>query len=167
MQPTTDSPHDDIETLKAMVIAAQAAHQEAEARARNLEAEVRARELLIRQMKFAIKKLRDERFGHSSKRGVVLEQLELSPAEMEDDTSRAEAAARLAVNAAASANIKVAAFERRKPARRPLPEHLPRARIIYFPPTVCLCPATRGDRGADAGCRACQADHDGADRDDA
>jgi transposase len=45
--PTADSLPDDIETLKAMVIAAQAARLEAEAKARNMEAEVRARELLM------------------------------------------------------------------------------------------------------------------------
>ena len=93
-----------------MVIAAQAARVEAEAKAkaRNMEAEVRARELLIEQMKFTIKKLRHERLGQSSERHAVLEQLELSLAEMEEDTcSQAEASAQLAVNAAAHANIKV------------------------------------------------------------
>jgi transposase len=137
--PTADSLPDDIETLKAMVIAAQAARLEAEAKARNMEAEVRARELLIEQMKFTIKKLRHEQFGQSSERHAVLEQLELSLAEMEEDASQAEATAQLAVNAAAHANIKVAAFEWRKPARRPLPEHLPRERIVYPSPSVCPC----------------------------
>jgi len=122
-----------------MVIAAQAACLEAEAKARNMEAEVRARELLIEQMKFTIKKLRHERFGQSSERHAVLEQLELSLAEMEEDASQAEAAAQIAVNAAATANIKVAAFERRKPARRPLPDHLPRERIVYPSSSVCQC----------------------------
>jgi len=135
--PTADSLPDDIETLKAMVIAAQAARLEAEAKARNMEAEVRARELLIEQMKFTIKKLRHEQFGRSSERHAVLEQLELSLAEMEEDASQAEAAAQIAVNAAAT--IKVAAFERRKPARRPLPEHLPRERMVYPSPSVCPC----------------------------
>jgi transposase len=63
--PTADSLPDDIETLKAMVIAAQVARLEAEAKARNMEAEVRARELLIEQMKFTIAKLRHDRFGQS------------------------------------------------------------------------------------------------------
>jgi len=48
-------------TLKAMVIAAEAALLEA--KARNLEAETRARALVIEQMKFTIAKLRHERFG--------------------------------------------------------------------------------------------------------
>src|SRR3974390_1864411 len=135
--PTADSLPDDVATLKAMVIAAQMARLEAEAKARNMEAEVRARELVIDQMKFTIKKLRHERFGQSSERHAVLEQLELSLVEMEEDAPQAEAAAQLAVNAAATANIKVAAFERRKPARRPLPEHLPRESIVYPSPSVC------------------------------
>ena len=75
-----------------MVIAAQEARLEAEAKARNMEAEVSARELLIEQMKFTIKKLRHEQFGQSSERHAVLEQLELSLAEMEEDASQAEAA---------------------------------------------------------------------------
>ena len=137
MPTTADSLPDDVATLKAMVIAAQAARLEAEAKARNMEAEVRARELLIEQMKFTIKKLRHEQFGQSSERHAMLEQLELSLAEMEEDASQAEAAAQIAVNAAAT--IKVAAFERRKPARRPLPEHLPRERMVYPSPSVCPC----------------------------
>ena len=135
--PTPDSLPDDVATLKAMVIAAQAARLEAEAMARNAEAEVRARELVIEQMKFAIAKLRHEQFGQSSERSAVLEQLELRLADMEEDAAQAEAAAQMAANAAA--NIKVQAFERRKPARRPLPAHLPRERVVYPSPTACPC----------------------------
>src|SRR5258708_3496993 len=75
-----DSLPDDVATLKAMLIAAQAACLEAQAKARNAEAEARARALLIEQMKFTIAKLRHERFGQSSERGAVLEQLELRQA---------------------------------------------------------------------------------------
>src|SRR6516225_3580194 len=106
MPPTRDSLPDDVATLKAMVIAAQAARLEAEAKARNAEAEVRARELVIEQMKFAIAKLRHERFGQSSERSTALEQLELRLADIEEDAAQAEAA----VQMAASANVKVQAF---------------------------------------------------------
>ena len=41
--------------------------------------------------------------------------------------------------AAASREGHRAAFERRKPARRPLPEHLPRERIVYPSPSACPC----------------------------
>jgi transposase len=136
---TTDSLPDDVATLQAMVLATQAALLEAEAKARSLEAEARARELEIEQMKFTIAKLRHERFGQSSERSAVLEQLELALADMEEDASQAEAAARMAANAAAAAQIAVQAFERRRPARRPLPEHLPRERVVYPSPSVCPC----------------------------
>jgi transposase len=69
----------------------------------------------------------------------VLEQLELQLADMEEDASEAEAAARMAAHAAASQKITVAAFERRRPARRPLPGHLPRERIVYPSPSACPC----------------------------
>ena len=122
-----------------MLIAAQAACLEAQAKARNAEAEAHARALLIEQMKFTIAKLRHERFGQSSERGAVLEQLELQLADMEEDASEAEAAAQMAAAAAAREKIEVQAFERRKPARRPLPEHLPRERIVYPAPAACPC----------------------------
>jgi len=137
--PTPDSLPDDIATLKAMVIAAQSARLEAEVKARNAEAELRARELVIEQMKYTIAKLKHERFGQSSERSVVIEQLELRLAEVEEDASEAEAKAQLAAAAAAAAKVTVAAFERKKPARRPLPEHLPRERIIYPSPSACPC----------------------------
>ncbi len=50
-----------------------------------------------------------------------MEQLELALAEMEEeDAAQAETAAQMA-------------------ARRPLPEHLPRERIVYPAPAVCPC----------------------------
>src|SRR5215475_161076 len=129
---TPDSLPDDVTTLKAMVIAARVA-------CLNAEAEVRARALQIEQMKFTIAKLRHERFGQSSERGAILEQLELALADMEENASQAEAEAQLAAAAAASQKVKVESFERRRPARRPLPEHLPRERIVYPSPSACPC----------------------------
>jgi transposase len=40
---------------------------------------------------------------------------------------------------AAGETITVLGFERRKPARRPLPDHLPRERVVYPAPTICPC----------------------------
>lgn len=137
--PTPDSLPDDVATLKAMVIAAYRARLEAQVKARNAEAEVRARELEIERMKFTIAKLRHERFGQSSERSAVLEQLELQLADMEEDASQTEAAARLSAQAVAAEKIAVAPFERRRPARRPLPEHLPRERVVYPSPSACPC----------------------------
>src|SRR5262245_35281829 len=93
---SADSLPDDVATLKAMVIAAEAAALEAQARAQNAEAEAHARALLIEQMKFTIAKLRHEKYGQSSERSAVIEQLELQLADMEEDASEAETAAQLA-----------------------------------------------------------------------
>jgi transposase len=40
---------------------------------------------------------------------------------------------------AAAEKITVPSFERRKPARRPLPEHLPRERVVYPMSATCPC----------------------------
>ena len=143
---SADSLPDDVVTLKALVLAGQTAlaaaeiaRLSAEAKARNLEAEARARALLIEQMKFTIAKLRHEQYGQSSERSSALEQLELELADLEEDASEAEAAARLATERARTKTIEVRPFERRRPARRPLPEHLPRERVVYPVPANCPC----------------------------
>jgi transposase len=100
------------------------------------ESEAKSRALLIEKLKYMIARLRHERFGQSSERSAILEQLELSLAELEEDASEADAAAQ---RAAANAKVEVRSFERRKPARRPLPEHLPRERIVYPVPSACPC----------------------------
>lgn len=126
-----DSLPNDVATLKSMLVAERAARLAAQG-----EAQYRA--LLIEKLKFTIKKMRHERFGQSAERGALLEQLELELADLEADAGQAEAAARIAA-AAANVPIAVAAFERRKPARRPLPDHLPRERIVYSLPAECPC----------------------------
>jgi transposase len=128
---------DDAETLKAMVVAERAARVAAEARAEDLAAESRARTLEIERLKFLIAKLRHERFGASSERRTrLLEQLELELAELEECTSEGDVAAELACAPEVS---KARSFTRRKPARRPLPEQLPRERVVYPAPQSCPC----------------------------
>src|SRR5262249_11815809 len=141
-----DSLPDDLATLKALVLAGWAALTEAttaqlaaEARARNLEAEVRARALLIEQMKFTIAKLKHEQYGPSSERSSVLDQLELELADLEEDASEAEAEAQLAAERVKAQKIEIQSLERRRPARRPLPKHLPRERIVHLAPVNCPC----------------------------
>lgn len=155
---TADSLPDDVATLKALVLAGHTALTEAqialaqtttaklaaEAKARNLEAEVRARTLLIEQMKFTIAKLKHEQYGQSSERSSVLEQLELELADLEEDAAEAEADAQLAAERAKAEKIAVQPFERRRPARGPLPEDLPRERVVH--PAPANCPCCGGDR---------------------
>ena len=128
-----DSLPDDVITLKAMLRAERAARLAA-------EAEAQARTLLIEKLKLTIKKLRHEQFGQSSERGALLDQLELQLADLEEDAAQAEAAAQLA----AAETITVPSFERRRPARRPLPAHLPRERIVY--PALSTCPCCGDSR---------------------
>ena len=84
-----DSLPNDVATLQSMLVAERAARLAAQS-----EAQYRA--VLIEKLKFAIKKLRHERFGQSAERGVLLEQLELELADLEEDAGQAEAAARIA-----------------------------------------------------------------------
>ena len=101
---------DDVNTLKAMLRAERAARLAA-------EAEAQVRTLLIEKLKLTIKKLRHEQFGQSSEHGALLDQLELQLADLEENAAHPETATQLA----AAETITVLAFERRKPARRPLP----------------------------------------------
>ena len=133
-------PHD-IETLKAMVIAAQAARVEAEAKALNMEAEVRARELLIEQMKFTIKKAQARAVGPILKEPhAVLEQLE-APASRDGGGRLASGGRGTARSECGSARQ----YQRRQPVSGAslragrCPEHLPRERIVYPSPSACPC----------------------------
>src|SRR5947207_742048 len=117
---------DDVETLKAMLLAERSARQTAEKLTKLRELEIE---------KHRIAKLQHERFGQSSERRALLDQLELQLFELEEDQAQAETREEIA----APHGVKVQSFERRKPARRPLPEHLPRERIVYPVPSACPC----------------------------
>lgn len=136
---TADSLPTDLASAHALIIAQRQALNAAEERATAAESEAQFRALLIEKLKYTIRKLRHEQFGPSSERGALLDQLELQLADLEENAAQVAAAARIAAIAAASEKITVASFERRKPARRPLPAHLPRERIVYPAPTTCPC----------------------------
>ena len=126
-----DSLPADLATAHALILAQRQALSVAEARAAAAEGEAQYRALLIEKLKYTIKKLQHERYGQSAEHGTLLEQLELELADLEEDAAQAETAA--------GETITVPAFERRKPARRPLPDHLPRERILYPAAAVCPC----------------------------
>jgi transposase len=134
---TDDSLPTDLASAHALIIAQRQALSAAQARATAAESEAQHRALLIDKLKYTIKKLRHERFGQSSEHGALLDQLELQLADLEEDASQAETVARMA--GVAAEKIIVPTFERRRPARRPLPEHLARERIVYPAPAVCPC----------------------------
>jgi transposase len=126
---------DDIEALKAALIAeaARAAHAEAElAVARAKASDDQA---LIAHQQLQIGKLTRQLYGQRSERtSRLLDQAELQFEELESSATEDEIAAEMAV-----AKTTVAAFTRRRPARKPFPEHLPRERMIVPGPAACLC----------------------------
>lgn len=128
----------DIEALKALIVSQRAALMAAEARAATAENEARVRGLEIEKLRHQIARLRHERFGQSSERRALLDQLELQLFELEEDEAQAAAEAQ-AAKPAETPGVAVQSFHRRKPARRPLPEHLPRERMVHPAPSACPC----------------------------
>lgn len=103
---------DDIDALKALVLAQQAQLSE--------------RAVEIEHLKLLIAKLKRLQFGRSSEKlDREIEQLELKLEELQ-------------VSAAATAPQTPAPTAMQTPVRRPLPEHLPRTRVEHVP--ACACP---------------------------
>jgi len=90
MTPATDSLPTDLAAAHAVIREMRTALGAAEARASALESEAKHRALLIEKLKYTIAKLRHERSGQSSKRGAILEQLELKLAQLQEDVSAAD-----------------------------------------------------------------------------
>ena len=139
---------DDADALKALLATALLRADEAEQRAAAVEAELAnaralasATEALIAHLKLQNAKLRREQFGPSAERTErLLAQFELELEDLEADAAEDE----LAAEAAAAKTATVSAFQRRKPVRKPFPEHLPRERVVV--PAPCSCPACGGGR---------------------
>ena len=122
-----DTGHDELNALRAALAAEQQARHEAEARASGAEA-------MVTHLKLMIAKLRHDRFGASSERSrKLIDQMELELEELQ--ASAAEDASATTAKEATT----VYAFTRRKPVRAPLPEHLPRERVVLPSPTECPC----------------------------
>ncbi len=137
---------DDVEALKAALLHMRQELDGARAEAAAAKAQVSDDQALIAHLKLQIAKLKRERFGVSAERtDRVLDQLELQLEELEASASEDELAAEIA----AARTTKVAAFERKRPSRKPFPEHLPRERVIV--PGPCACAACGGTRLAKLG----------------
>lgn len=132
---------DDVEALKSLLSAATRRADEAEAKLANAHARESATEAVIAHLKLQIAKLRREQFGASAERTRrLLEQMELQLEDLEADAAEDD----LAAEAAATKVTSVTAFERRKPTRKPFPDHLPRERVVI--PAPCSCPACGSGR---------------------
>ena len=97
---------------------------------------VSASEALIASLKLEIAMLKRDKYGRSAERTArLIDQLELQLEELE--TAAAEDAIR--AEQAADKTMKVRAFDRRKPVKKPFPEHLPRERVVIEAPAACTC----------------------------
>ena len=120
---------DDIDALKALLLKERAEVAAAHAKLSDSDA-------IIAHLKLQIAKLKREQYGQSSERSSrLIDQLELQLEEVEATASEDDLLAEMA----AAKTTQVAAFTRKKPARKPFPEHLPRERILHPTPASCPC----------------------------
>ncbi len=119
-----------------MILAERAARLTAEAEAANVKAGLSSTEALISYLKLEIEKLRRQLYGHRSERKArLLEQMELQLEELEAAATEDE----LAAEKAAAETQTVRSFERKRPTRKPFPQHLPRERVVIPAPECCPC----------------------------
>ena len=120
---------------RARRIAVEADAATAKAEAASAKALVSHSESLIARLKLEIEKVRRELCGSRSERKArLLEQMELQLEELEADAGEDALAAEIAAKAST-----VRAFERKRPSRKPFPEHLPRERVVIAAPSSCPC----------------------------
>src|SRR5947199_4078903 len=127
---------DDIEALKAALVAEAARAAYAEAELALARAKASDNQALIAHQELEIMKLKRQLYGPRSERtSRLLDQIELRFEELESSATEDE----IAAEKAAAKTTTVQAFTRKRPARKPFPEHLPRERVIVPGPSACLC----------------------------
>src|SRR4051794_29362576 len=126
------SPLNEIMALRAALTQAEARADAAEADAAQAKAKVSSDQAFIAYLKLEIEKLRRDLYGvRSERKARLLDQLELQLEELEATASEDELAA--------AKSTTVEAFSRKKPARKPFPDHLPRERVVVSAPATCPC----------------------------
>ena len=119
-----------------MILAERAARVEAEANVARAQAVNSSTEALIAHLKLEIEKLRRELYGSRSERKArLLEQMELQLEDLEASATEDE----LAAETAMARTQPVKSFQRKRPSRKPFPEHLPRQRVVIAAPENCPC----------------------------
>jgi transposase len=132
-----DNLANDIGALKAALVAERDRRIVAEAAAAIAQAKLSDDQALIAHLKLQIEKLKRELYGPRSERTArLLDQLELQLEELETAATEDEIAAE---RAAAKTAANVTAFTRKRPTRKPFPEHLPRERVVIAAPASCAC----------------------------
>jgi transposase len=133
----------DLAAAHVMILAERAARVDAEAKladarseAANAQAELSSTEAFISHLKLEIEKLRRTLYGTRSERKArLLEQMELQLEELEAAATEDELAAEKTV----AQTQTVQSFQRKRPARKPFPAHLPRERVVIPAPESCPC----------------------------
>ena len=126
----------EIEALKAALLAQTARAAQSEAELAVAKAKISDDQALIARQQLHIEKLTRELHGPRSERtSRILDQAELQFEELESAATEDEIAAEMAV----AKTTTVQSFTRKRPARKPFPEHLPRERVLVPGPTACSC----------------------------
>jgi len=133
----------DLAAAHAMILAERATRLQAEAlaasamaEAANAQADLSSTEALISRFKLEIEKLRRALYGtRSEHKARLLEQMEFQLEELETTATEDE----LSAEKAAAQTQSVRSFQRKRPARKPFPDHLPRERIVIPAPESCPC----------------------------
>ncbi|SLN61472.1 Transposase IS66 family protein [Marinovum algicola] len=125
----------EIAGLRAALAASEARAEAAESELAQARAVVSTSEAMIKHLRLEIAKLRREQYGRSSERRArLIDQMELQLEELEAAATEDELVAEMVAR-----TTPVAGVQRRRPARKPFPEHLPRERVVIEAPTTCTC----------------------------
>jgi transposase len=139
---TPESLPTDLAAAHAIILAERTARLQAEALAASAQAEaasakadLSSTEALISHLKLEIEKLRRQLYGNRSEhKARLLEQMELKLEELEAAATEDELAAEKA-----AARTPTVQFQRKRPSRKPFPDHLPRERVVMAAPESCPC----------------------------
>jgi hypothetical protein len=125
-----------IDALRSALLAERSRAERVEAELAVAKAKASNDAAVIAHQRLQIEKLARQLYGHRSERAVrLLDQMELGFEELESSAAEDEIAAERAV----AKTTNVVAFTRKRPARQPFPEHLPRERVIEPSPAACQC----------------------------
>lgn len=134
MEPASEAPPEDIDTLRALLLAERAARDRLDAEAKELQAEIVRLTVLNERLDHIIAQLRRLQFGKRSE-ALDPEQLKLAFEDLEG------AAAEIAAEEEkADPALKAERTRRRRQGRPSLPDHLPQVEVVIEPAsTVCPC----------------------------
>jgi transposase len=127
---------EDVDALRAALRAERGKAAQVEAELAVVKAKASDDQALIAHQRLQIEKLTRQLYGQRSERTArLLDQMELTFEELESAASEDE----LAAERAAAKTTNVVGFSRKRPARQPFPDHLPRERVVEPAPAACSC----------------------------